>query len=81
MRLSIGVKELNTTTCQKSKNQTQKEYEDLDGKNDGVCTNHAIPDDKPQGSGDIDQSKDDKGNNNGDGNNNGSNKDLQDIKR
>ncbi|MBD2794678.1 methyl-accepting chemotaxis protein, partial [Xenorhabdus sp. CUL] len=27
--------------------------------NDGVCTNDKIPDDKPQGSGDIDESKED----------------------
>ncbi|HDR8066617.1 TPA: hypothetical protein QCY66_005664 [Bacillus cereus] len=56
-----------------------KEYEDLDGKSDGICTNQAIPDDKPQGSGDVEEPKeDDKGN--GNNNNGGSNKDLQDIK-
>ncbi|MDR4248584.1 methyl-accepting chemotaxis protein, partial [Bacillus thuringiensis] len=34
-------------------------YADYENKNDGVCTNEKIPDDKPQGSGDIDESKED----------------------
>ncbi|MEB9345082.1 hypothetical protein P4I10_25450, partial [Bacillus cereus] len=36
-----------------------EDYADYDNKNDGVCTNEKIPDDKPQGSGDIDESKED----------------------
>ncbi|OJE29624.1 hypothetical protein A9490_00145 [Bacillus thuringiensis] len=54
------------------------DYRDYDGKNDGICTNEKLPD-KPHGSGDIEEPKeDDKGN--GNNNNGGSNKDLQDIK-
>ncbi|WP_017762642.1 hypothetical protein [Bacillus thuringiensis] len=54
------------------------DFRDYDGKNDGVCTNEKLPD-KPHGSGDIEEPKeDDKGN--GNNNNGGSNKDLQDIK-
>ncbi|MEB9844998.1 hypothetical protein P4K77_26120 [Bacillus cereus] len=46
--------------------QDPNDYADLDGKNDGVCTREGAPD-KPQGSGDIDDSKkeEDKGGDNG----------------
>ncbi|PEK48154.1 hypothetical protein CN586_11775 [Bacillus toyonensis] len=46
--------------------QDPNDYADLDGKNDGVCTREGAPD-KPQGSGDIDDSKkeEDKGEDNG----------------
>ncbi|MFA2689420.1 hypothetical protein ABR763_27690, partial [Bacillus cereus] len=60
-----------------------EDYADYDGKHDGICTNERVPD-KPNGSGDIDNSKDDN-NNGGDGNtgNNGGNakldKALKDI--
>ncbi|PHE92433.1 hypothetical protein COF76_27490 [Bacillus wiedmannii] len=55
------------------------DFRDYDGKNDGICTNEKLPD-KPHGSGDIEEPKeDDKGNGNNN-NNGGSNKDLQDIK-
>ncbi|MCU5121277.1 hypothetical protein OB984_29745 [Bacillus cereus] len=55
------------------------DFRDKDEKNDAICTNEKIPDDKPHGSGDVEEPKeDDKGN--GNNNNGGSNKDLQDIK-
>ncbi|MFV5897352.1 hypothetical protein ACLIJ6_28720, partial [Bacillus cereus] len=55
------------------------DFADYDNKLDGVCTNEKLPD-KPHGSGDIEEPKeDDKGNGNNN-NNGGSNKDLQDIK-
>ncbi|WP_257208007.1 hypothetical protein [Bacillus toyonensis] len=46
--------------------QDPNDYADLDGKNDGVCTREGAPD-KPQGSGDIDDSKkeEDKGGDDG----------------
>ncbi|TKC16018.1 hypothetical protein CQB03_26360 [Bacillus paranthracis] len=46
--------------------QDPNDYADLDGKNDGICTREGAPD-KPQGSGDIDDSKkeEDKGGDNG----------------
>ncbi|HGH4572385.1 TPA: hypothetical protein ACQ75Q_005588 [Bacillus thuringiensis] len=36
--------------------QDPNDYADLDGKNDGICTREGAPD-KPQGSGDVDDSK------------------------
>ncbi|MGG3046985.1 hypothetical protein ABEO76_28300, partial [Bacillus anthracis] len=52
------------------------DYADYDNKNDGICTNEKLPD-KPHGSGDIEEPKDNN-NNGGDGNtgNNGSNEKL-----
>ncbi|PFF36770.1 hypothetical protein CN328_26090 [Bacillus cereus] len=59
-------------------NFNPNDFADYDNKLDGVCTNEKLPD-KPHGSGDIEEPKeDDKGN--GNNNNGGSNKDLQDIK-
>ncbi|HFJ9314372.1 TPA: hypothetical protein ACGW5L_005591 [Bacillus pacificus] len=54
-----------------------EDYADYDNKNDGVCTNEKVPD-KPNGSGDIEEPKDNN-NNGGNGNsgNNGSNEKLE----
>ncbi|MCU5109797.1 hypothetical protein OCA21_29085, partial [Bacillus cereus] len=56
----------------------EAEVLDKDGKNDGICTNQNIPDDKPNGSGDIEEPKEEN-NNGGNGNtgNNGSNEKLE----
>ncbi len=58
--------------------QLSEDVLDTDGKSNGVCTNERIPDDKPNGSGEIEKPKEDN-NNGGDGNtgNNGSNAKLE----
>ncbi|MDA1861363.1 hypothetical protein PDK22_27180 [Bacillus cereus group sp. BY122LC] len=54
------------------------DFRDQDGANNGICVNEKIPDDKPSGSGDIEEPKEEN-NNGGNGNtgNNGSNEKLE----
>lgn len=50
------------------------DFRDQDGANNGICVNEKIPDDKPSGSGDIEEPN--NNNNNGGNNNGGSNEKL-----
>ncbi|MEI5899711.1 hypothetical protein [Bacillus albus] len=60
-----------------TENFDPNDYADYDNKHDGICTNQKLPD-KPHGSGDIEEPKDNN-NTGGDGNtgNNGSNEKLE----
>lgn len=51
------------------------DFRDQDGANNGICVNEKIPDDKPSGSGDIEEPKEE--NNNGGNGNTGSNEKLE----